>query len=144
MLGLHGAVEDMLRHYNTNPATCHFEVESSGDFSQLESALAISAYRIIQEALSNVVKHAQAAHAYVSLTLDQENNLLQIEISDDGVGYTVADGDPQTLASAGIGITGMRERVYAFKGTIHVETAPNAGTRIAIELPLARRAVASA
>jgi two-component system sensor histidine kinase UhpB len=127
MLGLHGAVEEMLRHYDSGSG-CSFTFHSEGDFSRLGHELAISAYRIVQEALSNVMKHAQAAHAQVSLVL--ASDVLHIAVADDGVGF-----DP-ALASEGIGIIGMRERVHALQGTLVLHAAPGAGTEVAIALPL--------
>jgi hypothetical protein len=60
-LGLRDAVEEMIRQYNSLHATCVFEFQAAGDFSDLRGDLAISTYRIIQEALSNVVKHVRAS-----------------------------------------------------------------------------------
>ena len=130
MLGLQGAVEDMLRHYNANAQACQFHFDSEGDFSQLDSALAISAYRIIQEALSNVLKHAQATQVEVALTLMKEQQLLQIEVSDNGVGFDIHHN------TEGIGITGMRERVAAFNSELELHSSAEEGTQIVIRLPL--------
>lgn len=129
MLGLHGAVEEMMRHYDSGSG-CRFEFHSEGDFSQLENELAISAYRIIQEALSNVMKHATATRAQVSLVLSAGDDLLHIEVADDGAGFDTG------TASAGIGIIGMRERVYALNGAISFTSSPDSGTVVAISLPL--------
>ncbi|MFL6676411.1 MAG: ATP-binding protein [Massilia sp.] len=129
MLGLHGAVEEMLRHYDSGSG-CRFEFHSEGDFSHLENELAISAYRIVQEALSNVMKHSQASFARVELVLSSRKDMLHIEVADDGVGFDTAS------ASEGIGIIGMRERVYALHGTIEVRSRPGKGTAVAIALPL--------
>jgi two-component system sensor histidine kinase UhpB len=128
MLGLHGAVEEMVSHYRSSGV--HFEFHSEGDFSQLGNELAISAYRIVQEALSNIMKHSQARFAQVSLVLSDEDGALHIEVGDDGEGF-----DP-ALASEGIGIIGMRERVFALGGTIQVRSQPGRGTTVAITLPL--------
>jgi two-component system sensor histidine kinase UhpB len=127
MLGLHGAVEEMVNHYRSSGV--HFEFESKGDFSRIGNELAISAYRIVQEALSNIMKHSQAGFARVSLVLSEDS--LKIEVLDDGEGF-----DP-ALASEGIGIIGMRERVFAVGGSIRVESRPGEGTLVAITLPLA-------
>jgi two-component system sensor histidine kinase UhpB len=129
MLGLHGAVEEMLRHYDSGGA-CRFSFHSEGDFTRLGNELAISAYRIVQEALSNVMKHSGATSAQVSLVLSGEQDLLRIEVEDDGRGFDVAS------ASEGIGIIGMRERVYALHGTIEVRSHRGEGTVVAISLPL--------
>ncbi len=134
MLGLHGAVEEMVSHYRSSGV--HFEFESQGDFSRIGNELAISAYRIVQEALSNIMKHSQAGFARVSLALSDEDGALHIEVQDDGEGF-----DP-AVASEGIGIIGMRERVFALGGSIHVQSRPGEGTLVAITLPLSDVATA--
>ena len=130
MLGLHGAVEEMIRSYDTSHPECSFEFRSDGDFSGLENELAISAYRIVQEALSNVLKHAHATRACVAMELDEPGNLLHIEIDDNGSGFT------DHGASSGIGIIGMRERVVALGGSITFTSGEGEGTIIEIDLPL--------
>jgi len=129
MLGLHGAVEEMLRHYDRESG-CRFTFHSEGDFSNLGNELAISAYRIVQEALSNVMKHAGASHAEVTLMLSRADGTLTIEVADDGAGFDVG------TASAGIGIIGMRERVHALGGAIGFESSASDGTVVSIRLPL--------
>lgn len=129
MLGLHGAVEEMVSHYRSSSGI-DFEFHTEGDFSRLGNELAISAYRIVQEALSNIMKHANAGAAHVSLVLSDEDEALHIEVGDDGEGF-----DP-AVASEGIGIIGMRERVFALGGTIEVRSRPGRGTTVAITLPL--------
>ncbi len=129
LLGLQGAIEEMLRYLNAPPSTCHFAFQAVGDFAQLPSELAISVYRIIQEALSNVVKHASAKRVEISLDMDTTPDQLAIRIDDDGTGFDVA------ATSAGIGIAGMRERVAALNGEFLLESAAGAGTHITIRLP---------
>jgi len=129
MLGLQGAVEEMLNHYRSSGVD--FEFDARGDFSGIGNELAISAYRIVQEALSNVMKHSQAGSARVSLALEEADASLRIEVQDDGEGF-----DP-ALASEGIGIIGMRERVHALGGSIRVHSRPGEGTLLSITLPLA-------
>jgi two-component system sensor histidine kinase UhpB len=133
MLGLQGAIEEMLRYFNTDPSICQFTLHSSGDFSHLQSELAISGYRIIQEALSNVVKHAGASVVDILIELHEQENRLDIAINDNGCGF-----DP-ALVSSGLGITGMRERVYAFDGHFNLISAAGSGTRLTITLPLMRK-----
>lgn len=128
MLGLDGAVEEMVRHYDSARSGCRFHLQAHGDFSHMEGSVAISAYRIVQEALSNIVKHARATQATVSLSLAQGE--LRMQIADNGSGFDPAQ------ASAGIGLVGMRERVYAANGRIAIETGLAAGTRINIAMPI--------
>jgi two-component system sensor histidine kinase UhpB len=119
----------MVRHYDGS-AGCSFEFHGEGDFSRLSNELAISAYRIVQEALSNVMKHAHATSAQVRLVLDEAAQTLRIVVADDGNGF-----DPAS-ASEGIGIIGMRERVYAVHGVMDVRSSVGGGTVVAITLPL--------
>lgn len=128
MLGLDGAVEEMVRHYDSARSGCRFELHACGDFSHMEKDIAISAYRIVQEALSNIVKHARATQATVSLAL--EAGELRMQIADNGAGFDPAQ------ASAGIGLIGMRERVYAAGGRISVDAGLAAGVRINIAIPI--------
>lgn len=128
MLGLDGAVEEIVRHYDGARSGCRFTFQANGDFSRLESGVAISAYRIVQEALSNIVKHARATQASVALSLDEAE--LRLRIADNGDGF-----DPAP-APLGIGMVGMRERVYAFNGRIEIDTGIAAGTRISISMPI--------
>lgn len=125
-LGLRDAVEEMVGQYNNLHAECTFEFRAVGEFSDLRGDLAISSYRIIQEALSNVVKHSAATKALVRLALSGRENVLRIEIIDNGKGF-----DPQSV-EFGIGVLGMRERTQGLGGTFVINTAPGKGTEICI------------
>jgi two-component system sensor histidine kinase UhpB len=138
MLGLHGAVEEMVRHYDMAHPHCRFDFQSAGDFSKLESTLAIAAYRLIQEALSNVVKHAAASKASVALSLNEDEKALHIRVADNGAGF-----DPDAM-NAGIGIIGMRERVHPFDGKLDIDAKVGDGTVITIRLPLTQRSTSLA
>jgi two-component system sensor histidine kinase UhpB len=128
MLGLDGAVEEMIRHYDISHPQCQFAFHAEGSFAKLGNELAISAYRIVQEALSNVIKHADASEVKVSLLLTGET--LHIEVADNGAGF-----DPQAQSS-GIGLIGMRERVAAMNGSIAWHSGQGEGTTALIDLPL--------
>jgi two-component system sensor histidine kinase UhpB len=132
MLGLQGAIEEMLQTYEAAPGAPTFTFRHSGDFNQVSSALAITAYRLIQECVSNVIKHSGATSAMVlarvsSAAPEQE---LRVIVIDDGVGF-----DPDTVPE-GIGLIGMKERAQAFSGSLTLKTGAGAGTRIDIVLPL--------
>jgi len=126
MLGLQGALEEMVRQVGSSHPACRFTLHTEGDFSGLEGDEAISAYRIVQESLSNIVKHARAHTASVEVV--RRGDALLIAVADDGIGF-----DPARTA-AGIGLAGMRERVQALGGTFAMDCA--SGTRIAITLPV--------
>jgi signal transduction histidine kinase len=102
--------------------------------TQMENRLApeleTTVYRIIQEALSNVAKHAHASRCRISLRGGEASVLLTIE--DDGSGFDTASLDQRP---PGIGLIGVRERVALFGGTFRLITAAGQGTRLEIELP---------
>lgn len=127
MLGLHGAIEEMVCQYEASHPDCRFAYDGEGDFEGIAPEVAITAYRVVQEALSNVVKHARARHAHVALS--RREGMLRIEVADDGAGFDAA------ARQGGIGIAGMRERVQALDGSFDI-ASDGSGTRIAIVLPL--------
>jgi signal transduction histidine kinase len=92
-----------------------------------EAATAL--YRIVQESLTNVVKHAHASH--VSILLTRKNGSVVAVIEDDGKGFAL------TEVRAGFGIEGMRERVALLDGRLRIESAPGLGTTLVVEIPLA-------
>ncbi len=142
VMGLQGAIEEMLRLYNDKQdgneleKGCYFEFVGRGEFSQLNPDVAISAYRIIQEASSNIIKHANAKHARIQISMENEPivdavaGALSIEIHDDGCGFDTEQ------ASTGIGLSGMRERVAVLNGRFDLKSTPGAGCQIHIFLPL--------
>ena len=85
-------------------------------------------YRVAQEALNNVLKHAHAARVTVRLAVFGGNTTLVI--ADDGVGF-----DPSLHAADGFGLPGMRERVERLGGKLIIESSPGAGTRVQVEVP---------
>jgi signal transduction histidine kinase len=104
-----------------------------GGPAPLPAGLDLSAYRIVQEALTNVVKHAGPAHAQVTICYrDQE---VAVEVTDDGRGVAAVAGDGR--GGTGHGLIGMAERVAAFGGDLEVGPRPGGGFRVAARLPLA-------
>lgn len=84
------------------------------------------AYFVVSEALTNVAKHAQAST--VDITVRGDDDVLRLTIVDDGRGGAVPD-------SAGTGLRGLRQRVAAIDGTLHIDSPPDGGTTITVELP---------
>ncbi|TML91318.1 MAG: GAF domain-containing sensor histidine kinase [Actinobacteria bacterium] len=91
---------------------------------EVETAL----YRIVQESLTNVVKHAQAAH--VSVLLTRRGGSVAAVIEDDGRGFEPGEAD------GGFGLEGMRERIQLLDGTLTIESAPGGGTTLVAEVPV--------
>lgn len=109
-----------------------FEVEL--DLGPVEHALSLDGklafYRIVQESLSNAVRHSGAGHAKV--TLEVGDGVVTGVVEDDGRGFTMA---PFSDKGAGLGLVGMQERALMLGGRVMVESTPGEGTRVRIELP---------
>jgi len=104
------------------------DVDAPEEFSPLPAAVEVAAFRITQEALTNVVHHAQARRCLVRLAMGRE---LTVEIRDDGVGLT-----PDYANNGGLGLLSMRERAVELGGTFQIGPAPEGGTRILATIPL--------
>ena len=107
------------------------EVKSDLDDQQrLPAETETALYRIVQEALTNVLKHASAAR--VTVRLKQGDRVVQLVVQDDGTGF-----DPQGVRDGGLGLVGMRERVGLLGGRMVVESSEGAGTLLKAEVPIA-------
>ena len=102
------------------------EVEVKVTSAQLPPRVAVVAYFVCAEALTNVAKHAAAARVAIAVTSSEGR--VRVEIEDDGVG----GADP----ARGSGLRGLADRVETFGGTLLVESVPGHGTRLAAEIPL--------
>jgi signal transduction histidine kinase len=124
--GLAAALQTRLRAVEARAGlVTEFEGE---DVRRLRPEVEQELYRIAQEALNNVLKHAHASR--VTVRLDAADGHAALEIADDGVGF-----DPSLRGGDGFGLPGMRERVERLGGTLRVESAPGAGTRVRVEVP---------
>jgi signal transduction histidine kinase len=109
------------------------KLQVEGTPSPLPAGLDLSAYRIVQEALTNVVKHAGPTRAQVVVGFRDQD--VRVEVTDDGRGAVTSVSDGR--AGTGHGLIGMRERVQAFGGDLEVGPRPDGGFRVAARLPLA-------
>jgi signal transduction histidine kinase len=100
----------------------------------LSPDLSIACFRVVQEALTNVVRHAAARHVWIELS--QSENVLELVVRDDGVGFDVAAAQEKAARRGRLGLLGMAERVQILGGTLHVESQPGRGARIRAAFPL--------
>jgi len=121
VLGLEQAIDEMVTTYNRAHPNCHFAFNAAGDMGEIEGSVSIAAYRLVQEALSNVVKHAKATEVGVSLKMNQAQQTLDIVVADDGVRFD------STGVTLGVGVVGMRERVAALNGRLSIRSCINTG-----------------
>ncbi len=106
-----------------------FSMNAPEKLPPLPAAVEVACYRIVQEALTNVARHAHARTCHVRLLVDWGSGVLEVEITDDGVG--ISGG-----RVAGVGLSSMRERAEELGGTLTVERRPEGGTRVLARLPL--------
>jgi signal transduction histidine kinase len=125
-LGLVEALREGAMQYSS--AGLNVSVESPEELSQLPAAVEVACYRIAQEALTNVVRHARASHCSIRIRLEEEAGALSIEVEDDGRG--IRDND-----RAGVGMSSMRERTEELGGRCIVKPLAGGGTLVRALLP---------
>ncbi|MBA2377916.1 MAG: histidine kinase [Rubrobacter sp.] len=125
-LGLVRALGEATRR---RPGVTNVSLEAPDNMPPLSAAVEVAAYRIVQEALTNVARHAEARKCVVRLALDETTEILLVEVTDDGRGIGTHKG-------SGVGLSSMRERAEELGGSFEVEAASEGGTRVRAELPL--------
>ena len=127
-LGLLGALREEATRYGDTGL--QVTVESPERLPPLPAAVEVAAFRIAQEALTNVARHARARTCSVRLSLEEATGTMHVEIADDGCGLALA-------RPYGVGLASMRERAEELGGTCVVEPLPVGGTRVRASLPYA-------
>lgn len=127
--GLLPAVEKLAKNASTHQSL-QIEVQDFGLTEKLEPSLEISIFRIIQELVTNIIKHAQATEANISITQHDDN--LSIIIEDNGKGF-----DPRQIQrDKGMGLASIEKRVEHLEGSMEVDSTPGKGTNILIDIPI--------
>lgn len=127
-LGLNAALHDTFEVWRQRNPGANTVVQISGEIDDLGEHIAVTVFRIVQECLTNITRHA-AAHR-VTLKVTREGRALNILVEDDGRGF-----DPQASVE-GFGLAGMRERVEELGGVFHLDSASDAGSRVMVYLQL--------
>ncbi|HEY4753171.1 MAG TPA: sensor histidine kinase [Candidatus Limnocylindrales bacterium] len=128
--GLVGAIERAVTAaFPTGTVTAALTV--TGTVRPLHPTVEVTLLRTVQEALTNVRRHAGASR--VDVTLTYFDDAVSIDVVDDGRGFE--SGTPSTAPMGGLGLVGMRERAEAVGGTFSLETAPGEGTTVAVNIP---------
>ncbi len=127
-LGLVPAIEWLSQSFTQRHGVpCDLDLDES---LELQEPHATAAFRIVQESLANVAKHAHARRAWVRVA--REGGQVVLEVRDDGAGFdTQAARKPESL-----GLMGLRERAQLLEGTVRIDAAPGAGTRVLARIPL--------
>ena len=102
--------------------------------ARLPANTELALYRIFQEALKNVEKHARAHH--VTVYLRQQGAFAQLVIKDDGIGFDSGRHPSRRKSRGGLGLLGMRERAAYVGGTVKIKSVRNAGAEVEVRIPL--------
>lgn len=133
-LGLVKAIEAECRRYSSTEGL-DVRFLSRGVPDVIEADIALSLYRIVQEALQNVLKHSRTEKAYVSLVC--HGHALSLCVDDEGIGFD----QEQVKGKGGIGLESMKERALAISGTLSVESQPGQGTSIEVRVTVRQEAI---
>ncbi|HWK53771.1 MAG TPA: ATP-binding protein, partial [Hyphomicrobiales bacterium] len=125
-LGLVPALQQMVDEWNNIHRDCFCRLQFSGDCAGLNPHRQTHLYRIVQESLTNVARHAQASAVQVALV--ERDGELTLAVSDDGIGF-----DPEHTRK-GMGLTGLEERCLALGASCTLQSAPEGGVRIFVKL----------
>ena len=129
-LGLVTALEMLARETKT----LQVDFYHTGHEQRLERDVELALYRIAQEALSNVVRHAKAGRATLDINFSEQE--IKLKISDDGVGF-ITPTSPTDFASSGhFGLLGMRERSELIGGRLEVKSEAGVGTQVSVQIPV--------
>jgi signal transduction histidine kinase len=125
-LGLLEALRRLAERHSSVGEQLRVSVEAPEDLPSLPAAVEVAVYRIVQEALTNLARHAQAHSCVVQLAVNED---VALEIVDDGVGIPAERG-------AGVGLSSMHERASELGGSCVVHSVPKGGTQVLVRLPL--------
>jgi two-component system, NarL family, sensor histidine kinase UhpB len=135
-LGLAAALEDCIDGWRRRLPDVAFDVAVAEDLGGLDEATNITLYRLVQEGLTNVARHARAAKVEIQVAQERKSPELPSEVvvsvRDDGI------GDPHSAPRAGLGLVGMRERVEALAGRFELLSSQPHGFGFVARLPLRR------
>jgi len=104
--------------------------------ARLDSTMETACFRVIQEALTNIARHAQARNVWVELR--QHENAIVIMVSDDGVGFNVQEARERAIRGASRGVLGMEERVRLAGGLFEIHAGPKQRTTVRARFPITR------
>jgi two-component system sensor histidine kinase UhpB len=129
-LGLKATLEDMVNHWSERNPGLSLSIDCSDEVDGLDKNITRQIFRVIQECLTNVVRHAQAQHVSIDLRMHDVEKKLLLKVTDDGQGC-----DLQSL-SRGFGLRGIKERIKSLEGEVLLESEQAAGMRVSAWIPL--------
>ncbi|HET6756934.1 MAG TPA: PAS domain S-box protein [Burkholderiales bacterium] len=140
-LGLPEALEDTVSSWRARYPEVNFELELSGNLGNLGEDCNITVYRMVQECVTNVVRHAEASLVTIKVARGikgAEGEILDVTVSDNGKGMLSADSE----RAAQLGLLGIRERVQSLRGRFELRGEPGKGVAVSARIPLPVKAAA--
>lgn len=110
------------------------DILAEDSLSHLPADMAVTCYRVVQEAVTNAMRHASARH--VSVALHKNDRELSIVVRDDGVGFDVMHAQQRAAQGQSLGLLGMEERIRLLDGRLSIRSSPGAGTEVTASIPL--------
>jgi signal transduction histidine kinase len=132
-LGLQTAIQQFLEEWSER-CELQFDLHLTLKNRRLPPTVESALYRVVQEAIHNVVKHADATR--VGVILEATENEARLIIEDDGKGFVWNEGDIDTTTSSRLGLLGIRERLALVGGALEIETSPGRGATLLIHVPI--------
>jgi signal transduction histidine kinase len=132
-LGLETAITQYIEEWGER-SRLHFDLQLSLGDRRLPQTVETTVYRALQEAVTNVVRHAGAANVAVILAATDEQ--LQLIVEDDGKGFRPDDTEGGAPGAQRLGLLGVRERLALVDGSLEVESSPGAGTTLFVRVPV--------
>lgn len=133
-LGLVEALRDEIKSWLSRNIDTRCEFNTQGELSNLGEHINITLYRIVQECLTNISKHAHANK--VEIELNNQGKQLQLKVKDNGVGFQMQAKEGGLGFTRGLGLIGMRERVVSLQGRLALDSEPGQGVSVIISIPL--------
>ncbi len=132
-MGLQRALEQFLEEWSER-SPLQFDLHLTLEDRRLSLAIETTLYRAAQEAVRNIIKHAEATRAGV--ILEASDSEVRLIVEDDGKGFAVEERAPKAGESERLGLLGVRERLALIGGSLEIETSPGQGTTLIIHVPL--------
>jgi two-component system sensor histidine kinase UhpB len=132
-LGLKATMEDLMNHWTLRNPALKLTINCPDEVDALEQKITIQVFRIVQECLTNIVRHAQAKQAIISLEIARPattGKALRLRVTDDGQGCATDE------IKTGFGLLGMRERINSLGGELTIQTQPQQGMSVIASIPL--------
>jgi two-component system NarL family sensor kinase len=132
-LGLSASLRALVQDWSAHSGIpVHYEQNPEIDFPMLPEKVAVNLYRVAQEALSNIYRHAEAHQVNLKLLWDGDSSILEMIIQDNGKGFSI-DSPHSLLKTGHMGLVNMQERLALFGGKWQIETSPGCGTVVHVK-----------